>query len=191
MKNLIKLAFTTILAAILFTACSNEDNPLGPTDSGNNNGGGEPPVINTPRYMHIESISVRHFPKNKPNGDTWDWDPFSSTERKPDLEVVLQRSGNYLPAYWSDRRKNANYTSTYVFTQPASEYDGDLPFDVPYGQRWKVSLVDHDGFANDNDQMGSVSFKPSSIYGKNNATNFDKTITSGDIKVRLRGAWIY
>ena len=191
MKNLIKLAFATILAAILFTACSNEDNPLGPTDSGNNNGGGEPPVINTPRYMHIESISVRHFPKNKPNGDTWDWDPFSSTERKPDLEVVLQRSGNYLPAYWSDRRKNANYTSTYVFTQPASEYDGDLPFDVPYGQRWKVSLVDHDGFANDNDQMGSVSFKPSSIYGKNNATNFDKTITSGDIKVRLRGAWIY
>ena len=191
MKNLIKLSFAMILAAILFTACSTEDNPLGPADSGNNNGGGEPIVIKTPRYMHIESISVRHFPKNKPNGDTWDWDPFSSTERKPDVEVVLQRSGNYLPAFWSDRRKNANYTSTYVFTQPASEYDGELPYDVPYGQKWKVSLVDHDGFANDNDQMGSVSFKPTSIYGQDNATNFDKTITSGDIKVRLRGAWIY
>ena len=39
--------------------------------------------------------------------------------------------------------------------------------------------------------MGNVSVKPYSIYGQDNATNFDKTITNGDIKVRLRGAWIY
>ena len=189
MKNLINLSFAMILAVVLFTACSNEDNPIGPTDPGNNNGGGEPIVIKTPRYMHIENISVRHFPKNKPNGNTWDWDPFSSTERKPDLEVVLQRSGNYLPAFWSDQRKNANYTSTYVFTQPASEHDGELPYDVPYSQTWKVNLIDDD--FGGNDKMGSVTVKPSSIYNNDNATNFDKTITNGDIKVRLRGAWIY
>ena len=190
MKNLIKLSFTMIFAAILFTACSNNDNPIAPGDSGN---GGDPDpdpiVINTPRYMHIESISVRHFPKNKPNGDTWDWNPLSATERKPDLEVVLQRAGNYLPVFWSDQRRNADYTSTYVFTQPASEYDGELPFDVPYNENWKVNLVDDD--FGGNDQMGNVSVKPYSIYGQDNATNFDKTITNGDIKVRLRGAWIY
>jgi len=191
MKNLIKPFIAMIFTAILFTACNSESNPLDPTDPGNGGLDPDPIVIKTPRYMHIESISVTGFPKNKPNGNTWDWDPFSSTERKPDLEVVLQRSGNYLPAFWSDRRKNANYTSTYVFTKPASEYDGKLPHDVPYGQKWKVNLVDHDGFANDNDQMGSVTFKPSSIYGKDNATNFNKTILSGDIKVKLKGAWIY
>jgi len=189
MKNLTKLVFLMIFAAILFTACSNEGNPIAPDPGTGGNPNPDPIVINTPRYMHIESISVRHFPKNKPNGDTWDWNPISSTERKPDLEVVLQRSGNYLPAYWSDQRRNADYTSTYVFTQPASEYDGELPFDVPYSQKWKVSLVDDD--FGGNDQMGSITFKPSSIYGQDNATNFDKTITSGDIKVRLRGAWIY
>jgi hypothetical protein len=191
MKNLIKLTFAFILAAILFTSCSSEDNPIAATDPGNGGGDPDPIVIKTPRYMRVESISVRHFPKNKPNGDTWDWNPLSSAERKPDLEVVLQRSGNYLPAYWSDQRKNATYTSTYVFTEPASPEDGELPHAVPYTQTWKVSLIDRDGFANDNDKMGSVTFKPSSVYKDDNATNFDKTITSGDIKVRLRGAWIY
>lgn len=192
MKNLIKLFLTMIFAAILFTACSNEDNPITPANSGNGgNPDPDPIVTKTPRYMRIESISVRHFPKNKSNGDTWDWDPLSSTERKPDVEIALQRSGNYFPVFYSDRRQNANYTSTYVFTQPASSNDGELPYAVPYTQKWKVGLIDHDGFANDNDKMGSVTIEPYSIYRQDNATNFDKTVTSGDIKVRLRGAWIY
>lgn len=189
MKNLLKLAFATIFAVIMFIGCSTEDNPLAPTDPGNDGGNPDPIVIKTPRFMHIESISVTGFPKNKPNGDTWDWDPFSSEERKPDIEVVLQRSGNYLPAFWSDQRKNANHTSTYVFTKPVSEHDGKLPHDVPYSQTWLVSLVDDDfgGY----DQMGSVIVKPSSIYGKDNATNFNKTLTSGSLKIKVKGAWIY
>jgi hypothetical protein len=190
MKALSKTLFATLLAAVLFTACSTGSNPLDPNESGTTKEP-DPVLIKTPRYMRIESISVKHFPKNKSNGDTWDWDPFSPNERKPDLEVALQRSGNYLPVFYSDRRENATYTSTYVFTQPASSDDGELPYAVPYGEKWKVSLIDHDGFANDNDKMGSVTFKPNTIYGQDNATNFDKTITSGDIKVRLRGAWIY
>jgi hypothetical protein len=187
MKNLLKLSFAAIFASILFIGCSAEDNPLAPTDPGNVN---PPVVINTPRYMHIESISVTGFPENKPNGDTWDWDPFSSNERKPDIHVVLQRSGgNYLPAFWSDQRKNADYNKTYTFTKPVSAQDGKLPHDVPYSQTWKVSLVDKDfgGF----EQMGSVTVTPSSIYGKDNATNFNKTLTSGSLKIKVKGAWIY
>jgi len=189
MKNLTKLTFALLLAAILFTACSNENNPVAPTDPGN--GEGDPILIKTPRYMRVESISVTHFPKNKPNGDTWDWDPFSSTERKPDIEVILQRSGNYLPQFWSDQRRNANYTSTYVFTEPASPYDGQLPFDIPYGHTYKVNLIDHDGAFNANDKMGNVTVKPSSIYNDDNATNFNKKLTSGELTIKVRGAWIY
>lgn len=189
MKTFIKLSFTLLFAAILFTACSTDNNPLDPNDGGIKEP--DPVLIKTPRYMRIENISVRHFPKNKSNGDTWDWDPFSATERKPDLYVVLGRSGSYIPVFFSDMRKNATYTSTYVFTEAASSDDGELPHAVPYAQTWKVSLIDKDGFANDNDKMGSVTFRPSSIYKDDNATNFDKTITNGDIKVRLRGAWIY
>lgn len=189
MKNLSKLFFAMVLAAILFTACSSESNPLDPTNPGNGGGDPDPIVINTPRYMHIESIKVTGFPKNKSNGDTWDWNPLSPTERKPDIEVVLQRSGNYLPAFWSDQRKNATYTSTYVFTQPASEYDGELPHDVPYGQTWKVSLVDDD--FGGNDQMGYVTVKPSSIYKNDNATNFDKALSRNGVKIKVKGAWVY
>jgi hypothetical protein len=57
MKNLTKLVFAIIFAAILFTACSTEDNPLGPTDPGNGGGDPDPIVIKTPRYMRIESIT--------------------------------------------------------------------------------------------------------------------------------------
>ena len=189
MRTLTKALFAAMLAAILFTACSTDSNPLDPNDSGNGNIQPDPVLIKTPRYMRIESISVKQFPKNKSNGDTWDWDPFSSTERKPDIEVVLQRSGNYLPAFWSDQRKNANSTSTYVFTEPASEYDGELPFAVPFDQTYKVNLIDDD--FGGNDKMGSVTVKPLSIYNNDNATNFSKTLTSGDLKIKVRGAWIY
>ena len=189
MRKTLKVVFAMVFVAILLTACSTEDNPISPGGPGNGSGEPDPIVINTPRYMHIESITVTGFPKNKSNGDTWDWNPLSSNERKPDIEVVLQRSGNYLPAFWSDQRKNANYTSTYVFTQAASSNDGELPHDVPYSQTWKVNLIDDD--FGGNDQMGSVTVKPSSIYGKDNATNFNKTLKNGDLKIKVRGAWIY
>lgn len=189
MKNLLKLSFAAIFATIMFISCSTEDNPLAPTDPGTGGGDPDPIVINTPRFMHIESISVTGFPQNKPNGDTWDWNPFSSTERKPDIEVILGRDGNYFHAFWSDQRKNADYTSTYVFTKAASSKDGKLPHDIDYSHTYKVYLVDDD--FGGKDQMGSVTVKPSSIYGKDNATNFNKTLTSGSLKIKVKGAWIY
>jgi hypothetical protein len=188
MKNLTKLVFAMIFVAVLFTACSPEDNPLGPTDPGNGDPDPDPIVIKTPRYMRIESISVTGFPENKSNGDTWDFFPIAS-EKKPDIEVALQRSGNYLPVFYSDRRKNATYTSTYVFTEPASGEDGELPFDITYSHTYKVNLMDDDIGSKDN--MGSVTVKPSSVYNDDNATNFNKTITNGSLKIKVKGAWIY
>jgi len=188
MKNLTKLVFAMIFAAILFTACSPEDNPLGPTDPGNGGGDPDPIVIKTPRYMRIESIKVSGFPKNKSNGNTWDWFPVAS-EKKPDIEVALQRSGNYLPVFYSDRRKNATYTSTYVFTEPASSEDGELPFDIPYSHIYKVNLMDDD--IGSKDDMGYVTINPASIYTNDNATNFDKALSRNGVKIKVKGAWIY
>ena len=91
--------------------------------------------------------------------------------------------------FCKDERKNADYTSTYVFTRPASSYDGELPYAVPYTQTWHVNLIDKD--FGGTDKMGSVTVKPSSVYKNDNATNFSKTITSGDLKIKVRGAWIY
>lgn len=189
MKNLLKLSFATIFAVILLIGCSTEDNPLGPTDPGNGNPDPDPIVIKTPRYMRIESISVTGFPENKPNGEKWDGPLCVGDGCKPDIEVALQRSGNYLPVFYSDRRKNATYTSTYVFTEPASGEDGELPFDISYSHTYKVNLMDDD--IGSKDQMGSVTVKPSSVYNDDNATNFNKTITNGSLKIKVRGAWVY
>jgi hypothetical protein len=189
MKTLLKPLFALILAAVLFTGCSKDTNPLAPSDNGSNVTEPDPVPVKIPRFMRIEDISVKHFPKNKLNGDTWDWDPISAKQRKPDIHVILQRNSNYLPVFWSDERKNADYTSTYVFTRPASSYDGELPYAVPYTQTWHVNLIDKD--FGGTDKMGSVTVKPSSVYKNDNATNFSKTITSGDLKIKVRGAWIY
>ena len=140
--------------------------------------------------MRIESISVTGFNENKSNGDTWDWHPTSSTVRKPDIHVILQRDGNYIPAFWSDERTNANYTSTYIFTKAASEYDGELPFDIPYSRTYNIHLIDEDSI-NDNDEMGYVAVKPSSIYGKDNATNFNKSLSGNGVKIKVNGAWVF
>ena len=76
MKNFIKFSFAAIFALILLAACSSEEsNPLDP-----DNGGGDPdPVINTPKYMRIESIRVTNFSTTKPNGDKWDYHIFSNS----------------------------------------------------------------------------------------------------------------
>jgi hypothetical protein len=188
MKNLTKLTFAIIFASILFAGCSNQDNPVAPVDPGNG-GDPDPVVINTPITMKIDLISVKGFSKNKTNGDPWDWNPLLPTEQKPDIYVILQQTGNHSPSFWSDRRNNATYTSTYVFTVPKSGYT-KLPRNISYGDTYKIYLKDSD-FPDSDDSMGSVSVKPSAIYGKDNATKFDKTLLDGAVKIRVKGTWIY
>ena len=185
MENLLKLSFALIFVSMSFIGCSN-DNPIASGDPGN--GDPDPVVIKTPRYMRIESIKVTGFPETKSNGSDWDGPVCVGDGCKPDIEVILKRDGS-LPAFWSDRRKNANHTSTYVFTEPASEDDGDLPFDVPQSQTFKVYLVDDD--IGSKDDMGYVTINPASIYTNDNATNFDKALSRNGVKIKVKGAWIY
>ncbi len=190
MKNLLKFAFAVLFASVLFAGCSQDNNPVAPADGGNgNDGGGGDPIIKTPIYMSIEDISVKGFPKNKSNGDPWDWNPLSPTEQKPDIAVILQRNGNYSPVFWSDQRKNATYTNTYVFNNAKSSQDGRLPYSVPQTQTFRVTLIDNDLVGHDN--IGYVTFTPSSVYQDDNATSFSKTITRNGVTIKIRGSWVY
>jgi len=191
MKNLIKLIFTFILAAILFTACSTADNPIAPADPGN--GGGEP-VINTPKYMRVSSITVTRFPTTKPNGDKWDYNVFpNSPTRRPDIYVELSKSGSNSYVYRSDTRDDAILETTYssyVFTEPASANSGSLPYMVPMSQTYIIDLMDNDGLSAD-DWMGAVTFTPVNYYNNDNATNFHETLSSSEVTIKIDGTWIY
>jgi len=137
----------------------------------------------------VRKIVVTGFDKNRPDGSTWDWDPLSAEARKPDIRVSLQRDGA-LPAYVSDTRKNASYTGSYTFTQPASVHDGSLPHEIIRSRTYRIYLVDDD-FGGD-ETMARATIRLSSLYGKDNASGIDKTISgSNGFRVRVIGDWVY
>jgi hypothetical protein len=192
MKNLTKLAFAIIFASVLFTACSTEDNPLGPTDPGN--GGPGPIVINTPRYMRVESITVTSFPATKPNGDKWDWNIFpNSPTRRPDIYVRLGESGSNLYVYRSDTREDAELLTaydSYVFTASSSPSSGSLPYNVPMNETFNIDLMDDDGLSAD-DWMGAVNFTPVNYYNNDNVINFHETLSTSLVTIKIDGVWVY
>ena len=188
MKNLFKLSFAIIFAAVLFTACSSEDNPIAP-----GNGGGDP-VIKTPRYMRVESITVTRFPLLKSNGDKWDYHVFTnSPTRRPDIYVELSRQGSSEYVYRSDIREDAileTANSSFTFTEPASSNSGSLPYNVPMTQTYTINLMDDDGISAD-DFMGNVIFTPVNYYANDNAINFHETFSNGETTIKIDGRWIY
>ncbi|NNJ52793.1 MAG: hypothetical protein HKP17_06455 [Ignavibacteriaceae bacterium] len=191
MRNFIKLSFTMLLALLLFTGCSNEDNPLDSTDPGN---GGNQVIIKTPKYMELTKIILTRFPVNKSNGDKWDYHVFpSSPTRRPDIYVDLSKSGSSSHVFRSDIREDAIFETAYdnfVFTKPVSSNDGSLPYSVPVNQTYKIDVWDDDGLTAD-DWMGSVSVNAAGYYNDDNATNIYKTLKSCEITIRIEGRWIY
>lgn len=191
MKNLIKLSFIMILATVLFTACSTEENPIAAVDPGN--GGGDP-VINTPKYLKLTSIILTSFPLTKPNGDKWDYHVFSnSPTRRPDIYVELSKSGSSSHVFRSETMEDALFESFYdnfVFTVPAASNGGSLPHDIPINQTYDIDVMDNDGLSAD-DWMGSVTIIPSGYYNNDNAEFVFKTLTSGFITIKIEGRWVY
>ena len=191
MRNLIKPAFAIIFAAILFTACSTEDNPVVP-DPGN--GDPDPIVINTPVAMKIESIAVTNFPTTKTNGDKWDYHVFpNSPTRRPDIYVELKDAGSNDHVFRSNVEEDAIIETaydSYVFTQPASSEGGTFPYNVPMDESYLIDLMDDDGISAD-DWMGTVSVQPNIYYNNDNAVFFTKYLTSGDLRITIKGRWVY
>ena len=191
MKNLLKLSFALLIAAILFAGCSNEDNPLDPTDSGN---GGNQVTIKTPKYMELTKIILTRFPVNKSNGDKWDYHVFpNSPTRRPDIYVELSKTGSSSHVFRSDIREDAIFETVFdnfVFTKPASSNDGSLPYSLPVNQTYKIDVWDDDGLTAD-DWMDNVSINAASYYNNDNATNVYKTLTSDEVTIKIEGSWIY
>lgn len=184
--KLTRIALLTLVATGLLAGCG-DDSVLAPTGGENNN---EPPpvVIKTPKTLTITKISVKGFPE-KNDGKYWDWDPISSGPRRADISVSLKRPGA-IPIFNSDIRKNAYHDKTYVFTEPYSSHDGHLPRVISYSEsRFNIYLIDDD-FGGDT-TMGHVDVKPSSLYGKDNAANFSKTVTRNGVKIKIHGNWSY
>jgi len=183
-RNLLSLATAAILLTV--TGCSPDNNPMAPQQE---EIAPPPPVIMTPRSLILRKIIVTRFSENRSNGETWDWDPFTPEQRKPDIRVSLQRDG-YLPAYSSNTVWNANYNGTYTFTQPSSEYDGSLPHEIRYSEVYRIHLVDND-FGGD-EWMATATVSLSSLYAKDNANSIDKTINGNySFRIRVVGDWIY
>lgn len=191
--NKLIISFLAIVVNfILSTGCSTEDNPLAPADPGNS--GGDPVVINTPKYLKLSRIILTSFPLNKPNDDKWDYHVFSnSPTRRPDIYVKLSKSGSSTHAFKSVTMEDALFENSYdrfVFTTPASSNGGSLPHDIPMNQTYDIDVMDDDGLSAD-DWMGSVTIIPSGYYNNDKATFVFKTLVSGGIRIELEGRWIY
>jgi hypothetical protein len=191
MKKVIKFFLVMISAAVLFTACSTEDNPVIP-DPGN--GDPDPIVINTPVAMKIETISVTNFPTTKPNGDKWDYHIFpNSPTRRPDIYVELLPFGSNDHVFRSDVVEDAIIETAYDsfnFYQPGPSNGGTFPYSVPMSETYVIDLLDDDGLSAD-DLMGSVEVIPSIHYKNDNAVGFTKYLTSGSVRITIKGRWIY
>lgn len=191
MKNLFKFVLAISFAAILFTACTKESNPMDPNDPGTGNGD---PVIQTPKSLKITSIVLWRFPATKSNGDKWDYHIFSnSPTRRPDIYVDLVKAGSDSPVFTSDIREDAIFETAYdnfAFNDPQSSNSGSLPYNVPINQTYVVNVWDDDGLSAD-DWMGSISIYPDEVYQDDNATYLYKTITNGDIRIEIQGRWVY
>lgn len=170
-------------AALTISGCSSGDNPMAPVDPGP-----APPVIRTPTAFVITRIAVRGFNASAPDGGDWDWAIFEE-DRKPDIMVSLKGTA-VAPLYTSDMRLNANHNGTYTFTQPASDFDGHLPRQLPYGVAGSVGLVDDDPLGDT--VMAIVTFRGPEMYRQDNAAALDHTFRGDNgAVIRLQGTWVY
>jgi len=168
---------------LMFVGCSSSSSPTG-VDK-------EPaPEIKTPRSLIVQKITVTSFPANKSNGDNWDWDPFSSTPRRPDIYVKLgEKNGS--AEFRSVTKDNAKSGTSYNVSSKHKSSDKSLPYEMNFKDPYSYYLYDDDGILK-HEQMGSKTVYPSDLYANNNATNFSSTLScSGGVKIKIEGVWTY
>ena len=184
-RNTLKMLGMFVIPAVflMVVGCSSNS----PTGPGDNEG---TPSFETPKSMIVQKVTVTSFPSKKSNGDTWDWDPFSSTERKPDIYINLGIK-NKSADFRSVTKDNANSGSAYNLTSKAKSSSKSMPYEASYKDSYTFALYDDDGILAD-DKIGTKDVYIADLYGKDNATNFVKTITcSNGVKVKIEGIWTY
>ena len=185
MRKTLKVVFAMFFAAILFAACSEEDNPVNP-DNGKDP---DPIVINTPKKMIIEEIRVARFPEKKSNGDFWDYSPILPLSSRPDVVVELSINSGNTEVFRSKTEQDAYYLATYTFTEASSSSDPDLPYRASMSTKYKLEVWDNDGIFDD--IMTTYTFTPEDHYNNDNATTFGISTTSDGVGIRIYGKWEY
>lgn len=174
------------MLALLFVGCSSDDSPTGP-------GGSDPdpePEIKTPVGLIIQSIKVDGFNNKKTNGDDWDWDPLSATNRRADIYAILGKEGQN-EDFKSERVDNAINYNTHDLTDEAGSSDKSLPMELTYNTLYTISLYDYDLTSAD-DLVGTLDIRPSDFYGDDNAQNYSAYWWGSDnVKFLVSGVWVY
>ena len=149
-------------------------------------------VVKSPTGFRVDRIVVTFFPGTDPGGDTWDWDPFFSGPRRPDIYVQFQDPARGLSGvlFTSEIHDDASPSRDYTFDDSASVYDRDVPFTADYATTYLLSLVDDDSGGNTTMVQADVFFP--SLYRRDNATS-DALFVSGarGFTAVLHGNWLY
>jgi len=187
MKKKLKTVFAIVFAAILFNACSQEDNPVTPNPG--NGGDPDPTIIKTPKKMIIEQIRVAGFPEKKANGDFWDYNPILPLSSRPDVFVELSINSGDTRVFRSKTEQDAYYLATYTFTEASSSSDPDLPYSASMSTKYKLEVWDDDVVVDD--IMTTYYFTPEDHYNDDNATTFSISTASDGVGIRIYGTWEY
>jgi len=175
------LALIASAIAFIFVIGCSSDSSTGPDEG---------PKFETPKTMIITKIVATSFPSKKSNGDNWDWDPFFSGPRKPDIYAKLGEK-NASGEFASITRDDASSGTKYDLSKKRSSSKKSLPYELNYKDAYSIVLVDDDGIFG-SETMGSKTIYPSDYYGNDNATNFTKTIScSNGVKMQVSGVWTY
>ena len=168
--------------AIVIAGCG--DDPFTPTPEENI----EPPApeIKTPIKMKINSVQILDYPAKKTNGDDWDWDPFSTGPRRPDIYCQF---GNHE----TNTAKNLPRPTGNVTVKFEGGYcRANLVKSGGGIERYWINMYDEDGTSAD-DVVDSVSLVPYYLYKRDNATTFDFVLDGiyTDRTLRINGEWLY
>ena len=186
-RKLILPLLAIVVLAFLLAGCG-EGSLVAPT-----NNEGEvtppPPQVKIPIKMGIDHIRIIDFPTTKSNGDNWDWDPFSSGPRRPDIYFQL---GNHVTNTWWNVSVPAS--NVYLYAR----FNGN-PCRMNLGNNASYTIVMYDddgGLTSPRDEMARATIIPAQMFNPN-ATYNDDTFSgirvngSNGMVVTLSGKWIY
>ena len=188
-NNLVFALLIAVLAAYAFgiVGCSQSSNPMG-----DDNTPTEPPKeeIKQPKSLSITKISVSAF--GDKSGGNWDFHATDIAKRRADIYVQI-RTGSSIstPIFVSTVEEDAFSGVRYEFTKGKNGNGYHLPRSVSAGSKFWINLMDDDGLSAD-DEVGTLSFRPSDYYGNDNAKSFGKTFFgSNGTKISVSGTWVY
>ena len=179
-----RLTFLLFVPLALATAgCA--DDPFVPAADDTNNG--PPPVeVKYPVKMHITSVQILDYPPKNRSGDDYDWDPFSSGPRRPDIYIQL---GNHL----TNVVKNVAHPPSNVKVTFSGGYCRANVYKNG-GQLWSYWMEMYDSDAtSDDDHVDSVGLTPGQHYKRDNAATFSVILDGVYTKkaLKISGQWIY